>query len=357
MTRLDILRSRLSDNCDGVLLSSELSQFYMTGFHYTDGYALITKNNAYLITDFRYIEAAKNEADPEFQKVMYHISSPEIAEYLKKDNVQNLMFEDGHITVADLERLKTIFPNVKFLPLGNILTDMREFKSEYEAECIIKAQRIAEKAFEQLLCELNSDMTEREAAALLEYLMKKNGADDISFHTVAVSGKASSLPHGVPRNVKLEKGFLTFDFGAVYKGYHSDMTRTVCIGPADDEMKKIYDLVLEAQEAALKSIMDGETNCFAIDKVARDIIYNAGYTGCFGHGLGHGVGLQIHENPRLSSGVSKSKTLETGAVVTVEPGIYIEGKYGVRIEDMVYISENGPVNITKTPKKLIELLK
>lgn len=357
MTKLDILRSRLPDNCDGVLLSSELSQFYMTGFHYTDGYALITKNNAYLITDFRYIEAAKNEADPEFQKVMYPISAPEIAAFIKNDNVQNLMFEDNHLTVAGLERLKGIFPDVSFLPLGNILTDMREFKSEYEAECIIKAQRIAEKSFEQLLCELNSDMTEREAAALLEYLMKKNGADDISFHTVAVSGKASSLPHGVPRDVKLEKGFLTFDFGAVYNGYHSDMTRTVCVGHADDEMKKIYDLVLEAQEAALMTIMGGETSCIAIDKVARDIIYKAGYTGCFGHGLGHGVGLQIHENPRLSPGVSKDKQLEVGAVVTVEPGIYIEGKYGVRIEDMVYMSENGPINITKTPKNLIELLK
>ncbi len=357
MKKLEILRSRLPDNCDGVLLSSELSQFYMTGFHYTDGYALITKRSAYLITDFRYIEAAKNEADPDFEKVMYSISAPEIAEYLKKDNVKNLMFEDHHLTVAGLEKMKSVFPNINFMPLGNILTDMREFKTEYEADCIIRAQRIAEKSFEQLLGELNSEMTEREAAALLEYFMKKNGADDISFNTVAVSGKASSLPHGVPRNVKLEKGFLTFDFGAVYNGYHSDMTRTVCIGKADDEMKKIYALVLEAQEAALNSIIDGETNCFAIDKVARDIIYKAGYTGCFGHGLGHGVGLQIHENPRLSSGVQKSKTLEKGAVVTVEPGIYIEGKYGVRIEDMVYMSEKGPINITKTPKNLIELLK
>ncbi len=357
MKKLEMLRSRLPDNCDGVLLSSELSQFYMTDFHYTDGYALITKKNAYLITDFRYIEAAKNEADPDFQKVMCPLSDPQIADNLKKDNVQTLMFEDHHLTVAGLEKIKGIFPDIEFLPLGNILTDMREFKTEYEAECIIKAQRIAEKSFEQLLAELNSDMTEREAAALLEYLMKKNGADDISFNTVAVSGKASSLPHGVPRNTMLEKGFLTFDFGAVYNGYHSDMTRTVCIGKADEEMKKIYNLVLDAQEAALKSIMNGETNCFAIDKVARDIIYNAGYTGCFGHGLGHGVGLQIHENPRLSPSVSKDKQLEIGAVVTVEPGIYIEGKYGVRIEDMVYMSPNGPVNITKTPKNLIELLK
>ncbi len=357
MKRLEVLRSRLPENCDGVLLSSELSQFYMTGFHYTDGYALITKKNAYLITDFRYIEAAKNEADSDFQKVMCPISDPQIDDYLKKDNVCALLFEDHNLTVAGLERIKGIFPDVEFLPLGNILMDMREFKTDYEAECIIMAQRIAEKSFEQLLCELNSDMTEREAAALLEYLMKKNGADDISFNTVAVSGKASSLPHGVPRDVKLEKGFLTFDFGAVYNGYHSDMTRTVCIGPADDEMKKVYDLVLEAQRAALDVIENGETNCLAIDKAARDIIYNGGYTGCFGHGLGHGVGLQIHENPRLSPSVSKDKCLEIGAVVTVEPGIYIEGKYGVRIEDMVYMSQNGPINITKTPKNLIELLK
>jgi len=202
---------------------------------------------------------------------------------------------------------------------------------------------------------LDLNMTEKEVAATLEFIMKKNGADGISFNTIAVSGKASSLPHGVPRNVKLEKGFLTIDFGAVYKGYHSDMTRTVCIGKADSEMKKIYNTVLDAQNMAIEAIINGEKNCFNIDKIARDHIYNKGYKGCFGHGLGHGVGLVIHESPRLSPSVSKEKMLDVGHIVTVEPGIYIENKFGVRIEDMIYISKNGPKNLTKTSKTLIEI--
>ncbi len=224
MNRLELLRSQIPENCDGILLSSELNQFYMTGFHYTDGYALITRQNAYLITDFRYIEAAKSEANPEFEKIMYRsLSDTLILDLLRKDNVKTLLFEDLHLTFSQLEKIKKIFPDITFIPLGSVIEDMREFKTEYEAECIIKAQRIAEKSFDMLLKEITPDMTERELAAYLEYLMKKNGAMDISFSTVAVSGKASSLPHGVPRDVKLEKGFLTIDFGAVFNGYHSEV--------------------------------------------------------------------------------------------------------------------------------------
>ena len=185
--------------------------------------------------------------------------------------------------------------------------------------------------------------------------MKKNGAHVFAFNTIAVSGKQSALPHGVPRNVPLENGFLTIDFGAVYQGYRSDMTRTFCIGKAGDKLKRVYDLVLMAQNAAIDAIFNGERSCFEIDRIARDIIHKNGYKGCFGHGLGHGVGIEIHEAPRLSPSVDKGKTLDIGHVVTVEPGIYIEGKYGVRIEDMIYIGKNGPVNITKMPKNLVEL--
>ena len=206
-----------------------------------------------------------------------------------------------------------------------------------------------------LIDSFDRNMTEKQLAAYLEYLMKKNGADGISFGTIAVSGKASSLPHGVPRDCKIEDGFLTIDFGAVYKGYHSDMTRTFCIGKATEEMKKTYNIVLEAQSLAIEAIINGERSCFNIDKIARDYIYSNGYKGCFGHGLGHGVGLQTHESPLLSPKADKEKRLDSGHIVTVEPGIYIENKYGVRIEDMIYMSEKGPVNITEMPKNLIEL--
>lgn len=196
-------------------------------------------------------------------------------------------------------------------------------------------------------------MTETEVAAELEYYMKKNGSDKPSFDTIAVSGSASSRPHGVPRKVKLEKGFLTMDYGAMVNGYHSDMTRTIVIGKADDDMKKLYNTVLTAQLAAIEAITEGVKNA-DMDKVARDIIYGAGYEGCFGHSLGHGVGLEIHEAPNLSPS-SGDLTLKVGQIVTVEPGIYIEGKYGCRIEDMVLIEEGGKRNLTNCPKELIEV--
>jgi Xaa-Pro aminopeptidase len=183
--------------------------------------------------------------------------------------------------------------------------------------------------------------------------MKKRGASGTSFDTIAVSGTNSARPHGVPRPVTLEKGFLTMDFGCYFKGYASDMTRTVVIGKADEEMKKVYNTVLEAQLAAINAVREGMTGA-ELDKVARDIIYGAGYEGCFGHGLGHGVGIYIHENPRVSA-VGK-KPLTKGHIFTIEPGIYLKGRYGVRIEDMIQMTENGPIDITKSPKELIEIV-
>jgi len=196
-------------------------------------------------------------------------------------------------------------------------------------------------------------MTETEVAAELEYYMKKHGSEKPSFDTIAVSGTASARPHGVPRPVRLEKGFLTMDYGAVVNGYHSDMTRTIVIGKADADITKLYNTVLEAQCAAIDAITEGVKNA-DMDKVARDIIDNAGYKGCFGHSLGHGVGLEIHEQPGVSGGMGDA-TLKVGQIITVEPGIYIEGKYGCRIEDMVLITKGGKRNLTDCPKELIEI--
>lgn len=353
MTKTEKLIDKINDRADGMLISSDVNRLYLTDFDYSDGYALITKERSYLLTDFRYVEAAKKEAAPSFE--IMTIEKNTFSKLFDENNIKRLMFEDTRMSCSELEALKTRYPEVEFIPAGSIIEEIREYKSDIELQYITKAQRIAEKALDELISNLDLNMTEKEAAAYLEYLMKKNGADGISFSTIAVSGKASSLPHGVPRNVKLEKGFFTIDFGAIYKGYHSDMTRTFCIGKADDEMKKVYRTVLDAQSYAIDAIFSGERNCIAIDKISRDHIYGTGYEGCFGHGLGHGVGLEIHESPRLSPKEQADKYLTLGDVVTVEPGIYIENKYGVRIEDMVYIGEKAPVNLTLFEKKLTEI--
>ncbi len=353
MNRCEKLISAIGDKADGMLISSEVNQLYLTGFEFSDGYVLVTKNKSYLITDFRYTEAAKLNADKVFEIVT--LEKNLFQKLFDENKVNNLLFEDTRMTCSVLEQLKNKHSNINFIPAGNIIEDLREYKADIEIEYITKAQRIAEKSLKMLIDNFDKNMTEKELAAYLEYLMKKNGADGISFATIAVSGKASSLPHGVPRNLKLENGFLTIDFGAVYKGYHSDMTRTFCLGKSNEDMKKVYNTVLEAQSKAIDVIFSGERNCVAIDKVARQHIYSNGYEGCFGHGLGHGVGLEIHEAPRLSPLADKNKSLEIGDIVTVEPGIYIENKYGVRIEDMVYIGENGPINLTLFEKNLIEL--
>lgn len=356
MTKLQKIIDAIGERADGILITSKINQLYMTDFDYSDGYVLITKNKSYLITDFRYIEAARAQANQDFEILMLKgLNDGTLPSLLKENNVKKLMFEDRDLTCSGFVKFKNLFPDTELVPANDLIESIREYKTDIEAEYTIRAQRIAEKSLNMLIDDFDRNMTEKELAAYLEYLMKKNKTDGISFNTIAVSGKASSLPHGVPRDVKLENGFLTIDFGAVYKGYHSDMTRTFVIGKADDEMKKVYNTVLEAQNMAIEAIMQGERSCFSVDKIARDHIYNSGYEGCFGHGLGHGTGLQIHESPCLSPGAPKDKLLEKGHIVTVEPGIYIENKYGVRIEDMVYMSKDGPCNITKMPKNLIEL--
>ena len=350
MTPIKNLQSRLPENVDCLLVTNEKNQRYLSGLNYTDGYVVVGKEKAFLLADFRYIEVAKRHESDELTVVM--LEKGTLNNVFSDNGYKNVGFEDGSMTVSTLEDLKKRFPDKNFVACGGIIEEMRVSKTENEVENIIKAQRIAEQALERLFTLIKPDMTEIEVALELEYGMRKFGAEKPSFDTIAVSGSASSLPHGEPRNIKLERGFLTMDFGALYNGYCSDMTRTIVIGKADDEMKKVYNTVLSAQLAALDFVAAGKSgkDC---DKIARDIIYGAGYEGCFGHSLGHGVGMYIHENPRLAS--SWDKPLEVGAIVTVEPGIYIEGKYGVRIEDMVWLGESGPINLTKAPKELIEM--
>ena len=224
-------------------------------------------------------------------------------------------------------------------------------KTQQEIDLMIKAQRIAEKGFEHILDFVSAGKTEREVQLELDYYMLSNGAEELSFDTIALSGKNTSLPHGVPTDKPIEQGeFVLLDFGAVVQGYHSDMTRTFCVGEPTDKMRKVYQIVLDAQLAAIKAVKTGISG-IALDAVARDIIKSEGYGDNFGHSLGHGVGMEIHEMPYASP--TKDNILLENSIVTVEPGIYIENEFGVRIEDFVVVKDNGCENMTKAEKKLI----
>ena len=351
MSRLDKLRDMFSDGYDAYLMTSEINIRYISGVDYTDGFLLITREKAYLLADSRYIEVARRTADEQFVVVLLSGKRADMIKSLIPSG-SAIGYEDNIMTCAELSAFEAAMPDNTFKAAGGLTEILRNIKDESEKQSVIKAQRITEAAFEHVLGIISPEITEREVALELEYYMRKHGADGIAFDTIAVSGASSSLPHGVPADKKLERGFLTMDFGAKYNGYCADMTRTVCIGKPDEEMKRIYDTVLEAQKAAIEYISAGK-KCSDCDKTAREIINNSGYGGCFGHSLGHGVGLYIHEEIHLSA--SSGKNLEAGNIVTVEPGIYIEGKYGVRIEDMLYVTENGNENLTRADKKLLVL--
>lgn len=352
MTRIEKFRAALPENADAALITDEKTRFYLTKFMATDGTLFVTKNDAYLYMDFRYIEAAEKESEGCRVIMPEGRVSDEIKKLIEAEKIKTVAFEDRKTTVSEHGAQEKTYPGVTFIPLGNTVSLLCEYKDDEEIEKIKAAQKITDEAYDAVIKLLRPDMTEIEVAAEIEYQMKKRGATAPSFETIAVSGESSAKPHGVPSKTVLRRGFLTMDFGCVYNGYCSDMTRTVVIGKADDEMKKVYNTVRKAQEEAIGAAKAGMTGAF-LDGIARDIINEAGYKGCFGHGLGHGVGLYIHEDPRVSpAGATK---LARGHVFTVEPGIYLKGKYGVRIEDMMVITADGAVDITKSPKEMTEL--
>ncbi|MBQ7170923.1 MAG: aminopeptidase P family protein [Clostridia bacterium] len=353
-TRLEKVRNALAGlGADALLVTEPINQSWLCGFDYTDGYLLVCAENAYVITDSRYTEAARAACPRDFAvlDMASEKVSAMISRLLAENGAATLVFEDRVMSCADYRRLETAV-NAAFAPAGTLLEDLREYKDESELAAIRRAQELTDLAFTHILKVLTPNMTENDVAIELEFFLRKNGASGKSFDFITVSGEATSLPHGTPQNRVLQKGFLTMDFGCVYQGYCSDMTRTVCLGRADAEMKKLYGTVLAAQRAALSVIRDGML-CTEVDAAARTLI-DRDYPGAFGHGLGHGVGRFIHEAPRLSPRAG-DKRLAPGHVVTVEPGIYLEGKYGVRIEDMVFITPGGAEAITASEKELIEL--
>lgn len=359
MSHLKQLQAAMKDaRAEALVVSSEINQRYLSDLHYTDGFVVVLPEKAFLLADFRYIEDARATVDAsEFEVVMPDRPMLAYVNAILGDfGVKSALFEEATLSYALLERFKKTFEGVELHSGGSEMIDsLRLYKDTAEIEKMTRAQKLTDDAFAHILNFINPDRTEIEVALELEFYMRAHGSEGTAFDTIAVSGANSSRPHGVPRPVKLEKGFFTMDFGARVDGYCADMTRTVVLGKADEDMKKLYHTVLRAQTAAIESLHVG-LPCAEADRIARDIIDGAGYKGLFGHSLGHGVGLYIHESPRFAASVPADVTLKPGHVVTVEPGIYMEGKYGCRIEDMIAVLPDGTIHdFTKSPKELIEL--
>ena len=335
-----------------IIVSPE-NRRWLTGFASSDGYLLITKTDAVFLVDSRYIEAAQKQITA-CGSVLLTSLTEQLPELISKMGITALYTESQRLSVADFEKIKKISPCLCVAgDADGAIDTLRRIKTQEEKGKILKAQAIAEKAFDRILEFIKIGVTEREIALELDFFMLKNGAEAVSFETIAVSGKNSSMPHGVPSDKKIEKSdFITLDFGAVVDGYHSDMTRTLAIGEVSSKQAEIYETVLTAQLRSLETLKSG-VKCFDADAAARDIIKDAGYGAYFGHGTGHGVGIEIHEAPRLSP--KSDAILCAGDIVTVEPGIYLPDEFGVRIEDMAFITENGCENLTKSPKNLIIL--
>lgn len=342
---------------EAALIMSEVNTSYFTSFHSSNGYLIVTADKSFFLTDSRYIEAAQQEIKTVDEILPLRSMKDDLYNLIDSLKVKTLHIEGQRISVGKYNEIKkSTALRQKVVADGKLdkaIDDIRIKKNEQEKAKIIKAQRIAERAFDHILFFISTEKTEKEIALELDYFMLKNGADAFSFETIAVSGKNSSKPHGVPSDKKIEKGdFITMDFGAVVDFYHSDMTRTVAVGEVSSKQIEVYETVLEAQLEAIKAIRVGEI-CKDIDRIARDIIKDKGYGNCFGHGLGHGVGVEIHEAPSFNP--TCDYVLEAGNIMTVEPGIYLPGEFGVRIEDMGAVTETGFENFTKSEKKLIVL--
>lgn len=352
--RIEKIQQGLENN-EAVLISGGANRFYFTGFNSSAGTVLITKEASYFLIDFRYFEKANSVVEA-CEVSLSTNPLKEVKILLEKHKINRLYIETYSVSVNRFGQLEKALEGVKILNDDKIdkqIEQMRSIKSASELEAIKEAQKLTDDTFSYILQRIEAGRSEIDVMLDMEFYMRRLGSEGVSFDFIVVSGKNSSLPHGVPTDKKIENGdFVTMDFGAVINGYRSDMTRTVAVGSVSEEQRRVYETVLKAQTEAFKAIKPG-VMCKDIDKVARDIIYSAGYEGCFGHGLGHSVGIEIHESPSFNP--SCVTVTEPGMIITVEPGIYIENKFGVRIEDMAYITENGCISLTHSKKELIVL--
>jgi len=343
----------LPSEIDCAIINSDINRRYFCGMKSSAGYILAFREKTYLLIDFRYIEKAKSVVK-NCEVILLTSIKTQADELFKKHNAKVLAVESETLTVSSLTDFEKMFEGFEIDASNNLssaITALRSVKTNEEIEKITTAQRIAEKAFENVLNFIKVGKTEKEIALELDFFMLKNGAESISFETIALTGENTALPHGVPSDKEVRNGdFVLMDFGAVYDGFHSDMTRTICVGQPTEKMKSVYEIVLDAQNRSIEKVKSGIYGA-DLDKIARDIISNAGFGENFGHSLGHGVGMEIHEFPTASP--TSKAILEENMVITIEPGIYLPREFGVRIEDFVVIKQNSCQNITKCDKKLL----
>ncbi|MBO5210444.1 MAG: aminopeptidase P family protein [Clostridia bacterium] len=352
--RIEKLQKNLKNN-EAFIVYYGPNRFYLTGFKSSAGVVVITPNSADFIIDFRYYEKAKRVVKS-CNVILSDKLWQQISDILKGQNIKNVYTETRTLSLNEFLSLKK---NLNGFEISDnkekedYLYSLRAIKSDEELAFMRQAQALTDDGFEYILDYIRQGKTEKAIALELEFYMRKRGSDGIAFDFIVVSGENSSLPHGTPGERQLKNGdFITMDFGARYNGYCADMTRTIALGDVSDKQRLVYDTVLKAQLEALKQIKAGAV-CKEIDAVARNIIDNAGFKGCFGHGLGHSLGIEVHESPSFN--LRDTTKLQSGMVLSVEPGIYLENEFGVRIEDVVCVNDNGCENLTKSPKDLILL--
>lgn len=352
ITLKNIRHSLNEQQLDGLLITSPFNRRYTTQFTGSAGVVLITAEAALLITDFRYVQQAEREANN--YTIIQHEKSiiEEVKNQLQLLNVNRLGFESEHMTMAQYSSYKEAIHS-KLVPTTNIIERLRMIKTDEEVAILKEATNIVDRAFEHILSFIKPGVREVDIANELEYFMRKEGASESSFDTIVASGVRSSLPHGTASQKVIENGELvTLDFGALYKGYCSDITRTVAVGSISEQLKEIYHIVLAAQQTAVEAIKPNMTGKEA-DALARDYIIEKGYGDYFGHSTGHGIGLEVHEGPTLAP--RSTTILEENMVVTVEPGIYLPNIGGCRIEDDIVLTKNGNERLTLSTKELIQL--
>lgn len=352
MKNIEKYVSLLGQDVDGLLLTSRYSRYYAAEFDIAEGVAIVTAKGCRYFTDSRYIESAENGIKG-FEVLVIDSNNSykkRLNEAIADFNVKVLGFEEEYLTVAELRNYEENL-DAKLVAKNAAIHDFRSVKEPWELDLMRKAQSITDKAFAEVLGRVKVGMTEKELQAELIYCLLKNGADGMSFDPIVVSGPNTSMPHGVAGDRKIQEGdFITLDFGAMYNGYCSDMTRTFAVGFATEEMKTVYETVLKAQLAGIAASKAGVIGR-EVDAAARKVIEEAGYGAYFGHGYGHSLGMEVHESPSPSP--RGDRPMEENMIASAEPGIYLPGKFGVRIEDVVIFMENGCENITQSPKNLI----
>lgn len=354
MNHLNAITAQLDAyQLDALCITSQPGEYYAVGLK-GEGVVLVTRQGCHYFTDSRYIELAQNTVtNADVTMVTPHQDHLALASLvLEHYGLKRVGIEEAYLTVERWQKMKTAFPaDTELVPAGKLLTELRSAKTEEELAVMQKAQDITDQVFAEICEFLHAGVTESEVAAQLTYLQMKHGAEGNSFPPIVASGANGSMPHAIPTAKPIQKGeFVTMDFGCIYQGYCSDMTRTVAIGQPSDEMRRVYDVVLEAQLAGIAAAKAGVLGC-DVHNAAWDVLKKYGYGDYFGHGFGHSLGIEIHESPNANR--ANTKPLPAGAVLSAEPGVYLPGKFGVRTEDVIFLTETGNRILTHAPKHLI----